>query len=136
MVAMLLVVAFRPVMRLARVGEQSAVVWKLLKRIPASAIRVIVGVSTGPPNVSMVPYPTSSQTIYRIFGAPSGATGCVKGTQSGFDSLISTAILPFHCLVIVKILIFLESTITPSDLYISHFAPQVLGGNINPHFCA
>ena len=70
MQAMLLLVAFRPVMRLERVGEQRAVVWKLLNRMPESAIRVIFGVSTGPPNVSMVPYPTSSQTIIRILGIP------------------------------------------------------------------
>src|SRR5512137_269773 len=102
MVAMLLLVAFRPVIRLARVGEQRAVVWKLLKRIPASAIRAIFGVSTGPPNVSMVPYPTSSQTMKRIFGAPSGAIGWVNGTQSGLESRISTAIFPFQGLLIVS----------------------------------
>jgi hypothetical protein len=106
MVAMLLLVAFRPVKRLARVGEQRAVVWKLLNRMPSSAIRVIFGVSTGPPKVSIVPYPTSSQTIKRIFGAPSGAIGWVNGIQSGSESLISTAIFPFHVLVILSSLCF------------------------------
>jgi hypothetical protein len=101
-VAMLLLVAFRPVMRLERVGEQRAVVWKLLNRIPESAILVMFGVSTGPPYVSMVPYPTSSQTIIRMFGDPSGAIGWVNGAQSGVASRISTAIFPFHGLVIVS----------------------------------
>jgi hypothetical protein len=77
MQAMLLLVAFLPLMRLERVGEQRAVVWKLLKRMPASAIRVIFGVSIGPPNVSIVPYPTSSQTIYRMLGDPSSASGWI-----------------------------------------------------------
>ena len=75
MQAMLLLVALRPVRRQERVGEQRAVVWKLLKRMPESAILVMFGVSTGPPYVSMVPYPTSSQTMYRMLGEPSGARG-------------------------------------------------------------
>jgi hypothetical protein len=32
--------------------------------------------------VSMVPYPTSSQTIYRMLGDPSGAVGWIYGSQS------------------------------------------------------
>ena len=55
MQAMPLEVALRPVSRLDRVGEQSAVVWKLEYRRPASAIRFMVGVSTGPPNTSIAP---------------------------------------------------------------------------------
>ena len=100
MQAMLLLVAFRPVSRQARVGEQRAVVWKLLNRMPESAIRVMFGVSTGPPYVSMVPYPTSSQTIIRTLGAPSGACGWMNGSQSGVASRMSSAIFPFHGLVI------------------------------------
>jgi hypothetical protein len=49
MVAMPLLVAFRPVSSDARVGEHSAVVWKFEYRTPMSAIRRMVGVSTGPP---------------------------------------------------------------------------------------
>ncbi len=54
-VAMPFVVALRPVRKDARVGEHSAVVWKLPKRTPMSAMRRIVGVSTGPPKTSIVP---------------------------------------------------------------------------------
>ena len=54
-VAMPLLVALRPVRRLDRVGEQSAVVWKLEYRTPASAMRRMVGVSIGPPNTSIAP---------------------------------------------------------------------------------
>ncbi len=55
MVAMPLDVALRPVSREARVGEQSAVVWKFEYRTPCCAMRLIVGVRTGPPKHSMVP---------------------------------------------------------------------------------
>ncbi len=55
MVAMPLEVALRPVSSDARVGEHNAVVWKLAYRTPRSAMRRIVGVSTGPPKTSMVP---------------------------------------------------------------------------------
>ncbi len=53
-VAMPLVVALRPVRSDARVGEQSAVVWKLENLTPMSAMRFIVGALTGPPKQSMV----------------------------------------------------------------------------------
>jgi hypothetical protein len=42
-------VALRPVSSDARVGEHSAVVWKFEYRTPMSAIRLMVGVRTGPP---------------------------------------------------------------------------------------
>ena len=54
-VAMPFEVALRPVSSEARVGEHSAVVWKLAYRTPLSAIRLIVGVCTGPPKQSIVP---------------------------------------------------------------------------------
>ena len=62
----------RPVSSAARVGEQSAVVWKLLKRRPALAIRSMVGVGIGPPKVLLAPKPTSSVRMMRMFGAPFG----------------------------------------------------------------
>ena len=40
----------RPVSKQARVGEHSAVVWKLLRRNPRAANRSNVGVAHGPPN--------------------------------------------------------------------------------------
>ena len=49
-----LLVALRPVSSDARVGEHSAVVWKFEKCTPMSAIRRMFGVSTGPPNTSIV----------------------------------------------------------------------------------
>ena len=54
-VAMPFEVALRPVSSEARVGEHSAVVWKLAYFTPWSAMRVIVGVRTGPPKLSIVP---------------------------------------------------------------------------------
>ena len=54
-VAMPLVVALRPVNKDARDGEHKAVVWKLAYRTPMSAIRHMLGASTGPPKTSMVP---------------------------------------------------------------------------------
>ena len=54
MVAIPLEVALRPVSSDARVGEHSAVVWKFEYRTPLSAMRRMVGVSTGPPKMSIV----------------------------------------------------------------------------------
>ena len=64
---------FRPVLSALRVGEHSAVVWKLLKRRPDCASRSIVGVRMGPPNVLGPPKPTSSISTITTLGAPSGA---------------------------------------------------------------
>jgi len=47
-------VALRPVSSDARVGEQSAVVWKLANFTPRSASLRMFGQSTGPPKMSMV----------------------------------------------------------------------------------
>jgi hypothetical protein len=59
-----------------------------------SAMRAMVGVSTGPPNSSMVPYPTSSHAIISTLGAASGAAGGRNGSQSGVESRMSSAIFP------------------------------------------
>ena len=62
MQAMATVVWLRPVSIAARDGEHSAVVWNCEYLRPRSAIRSIVGVSTGPPNELKAENPTSSQT--------------------------------------------------------------------------
>ena len=52
------------------------------------------GVSIRPPNGSIAEKPTSSSTMYRMFGAPSGAIGWVYGPQSGTESLMSMLTTP------------------------------------------
>ena len=94
MQAIPLVVWFRPVSRHDRVGEHSAVVWKFVYRMPRSAIRLMFGVSIRPPNGSIAENPTSSSTMYRTLGAPSGAIGWRYGSQSGTESLMSTLTTP------------------------------------------
>jgi hypothetical protein len=59
-------------------------------------MRRIVGVSIGPPKTSIAPNPTSSQTIIRTLGAPSGAFGCRNGSQSGTESRMSTLTTPLN----------------------------------------
>src|SRR3954471_4014093 len=88
-VAIPLVVWFRPVIRQDRVGEHSAVVWKFVYVSPRSAIRLTFGASTSPPYGSMAEKPTSSRTTYSTLGASSGAIGWVNGSQSGTESLMS-----------------------------------------------
>jgi len=93
-VAIPTVVALRPVSSDARVGEHSAVVWNCESRTPRCVILLMVGISTRPPKQSHVAMPVSSQTMYRTFGAPSGAVGAAYGPQSGSESLMSSSILP------------------------------------------
>ena len=57
-----LVVWLRPVSRHDRVGEHSAVVWKLVYASPRSAMRLMFGVSIRPPYGSIAEKPTSSST--------------------------------------------------------------------------
>ena len=54
MVAIPFDVALRPVKSEARVGEHSAVVWKLANFTPRAAMRAIFGHWTGPPKESIV----------------------------------------------------------------------------------
>ena len=63
----------RPVLSALRVGEHSAVVWKLLKRTPPCASLSIVGVRIGPPNVLGPPKPMSSISTMTTLGARLGA---------------------------------------------------------------
>src|SRR3954447_25975705 len=95
-VAMPFVVWLRPVIRQDRVGEHRAVVWKFVYVRPLSAIRLMFGVSIRPPNGSIARKPTSSRTMKRTFGASSGGTGCLYGSQSGTESRTSTLTTPLN----------------------------------------
>src|SRR6185295_11492597 len=64
----------RPVSSAARVGEQSAVVWKRVYLSPPAASRSKLGVSHGPPNALEAPKPTSSMRMTSTFGAPEGGS--------------------------------------------------------------
>lgn len=82
----------RPVIRAARVGEQSAVVWKRLYFTPLSATLSMFGVGTGPPKLPAAPKPTSSVMISRILGASlAAASGCGK---SEMESAVVKPMLP------------------------------------------
>src|SRR3954464_3373405 len=69
----------RPDSIAARVGEQSAVVWKRLYLRPSRASRSAVGVRHGPPNALDAPKPTSSRRTTRTLGAPLGGRGGTIG---------------------------------------------------------
>jgi hypothetical protein len=64
----------RPVSTHARVGEHSAVVWKLVYRRPPAARRSIAGVAMSEPKHPSCANPTSSSTTTTTFGASAGAT--------------------------------------------------------------
>src|SRR6478609_9859177 len=78
----------RPESMAARVGEQSAVVWKRLYFRPLAASRSAVGVWHGPPNALDAPKPTSSSRMTSTLGAPAG--GC-NGSIAGNDASGSLA---------------------------------------------
>src|SRR4051794_22406348 len=84
----------RPVRSAWRVGEQSAVVWKRLKRSPSSAKRSNVGVLHGPPNALDDPKPASSSMITRTFGAPAGGRSGLIGANDVAGSLASYVTAP------------------------------------------
>ena len=69
----------RPDSSAARVGAQSAVVWKRLNLRPPAASRSAVGVRHGPPKVLAAPKPTSSSSTISTFGAPAGGTNGSMG---------------------------------------------------------
>src|SRR5258708_7645986 len=83
---------FRPVMSAARVGEQSAVVWKRLYFRPRLANRSKFGVGIGPPNVELAPKPTSSVMMSRTLGAPGG--GWTARGKSGLESAAVRPMVP------------------------------------------
>src|SRR4249920_1409202 len=131
-VAMPFDVALRPVSSDERVGEHNAVVWKFAYRTPISAMRRMFGVCTGPPNTSIVPYPTSSQASNKTFGAPSDASGARNGPQSGVESRMSSSILPLNFFAIEGPLIVRGTApgsrqarkLTPGTYYTPTTTPQ------------
>jgi hypothetical protein len=82
----------RPVMIAARVGEQSDVEWKFVKRNPAFAIRSSVGVGITPPNVEGAPKPSSSVMMSNTLGAPFGGT--TRGGYQGLESWVLSLMTP------------------------------------------
>src|SRR5439155_27200099 len=84
----------RPVRNAARVGEQSAVVWKRLYRRPSAANFSAFGVWHGPPNTLEAPKPTSSSKINSTFGAPVGGRNGVIGGNFVSGSFASYVVSP------------------------------------------
>ena len=84
----------RPVSSAARVGEQSAVVWKRVKRRPPRASRSKLGVWQGPPNALEAPNPASSIRINSTLGAPFGGRSGPMGGNLASGSLASYATGP------------------------------------------
>src|SRR5215510_5621010 len=73
---------FRPLSSAARVGEQSAVVWKRVYFRPLAASFTNAGVWHGPPNALDAPNPTSSIKITSTLGAPvGGRSGTIGGIR-------------------------------------------------------
>src|SRR5215471_10539502 len=84
----------RPVIRAARVGEHSAVVWKRLYLSPRLASLSNVGVGIGPPKVLDAPKPTSSVMMSSTLGAPLG--GLTSLGKSGLDSSAFRSMSPLN----------------------------------------
>ena len=80
----------RPESSAARVGEQSAVVWKRLNFSPSPARRSAVGVWHGPPKALEHPKPASSISTIRTFGAPAGGRSGSIGGNFAAGSLASS----------------------------------------------
>ncbi len=82
----------RPVSTHARVGEHSAVVWKLVNRSPSAARASSTGVSMSDPKHPSWANPTSSSTTTSTLGVP----GVGRGTSGhhGVDDEKSRPITP------------------------------------------
>src|SRR6186713_3295524 len=86
----------RPVSKAARVGAQSAVVWKRLYLRPFPARRSAVGVAQGPPNALEAPNPTSSSSTTSTLGAPAGGRRGSIGGNVASGSLASRGSSPSY----------------------------------------
>src|SRR6266513_706144 len=70
-----------------------------------------------PPNGSIAEKPTSSSTTYRMFGAPSGTVGWVKGPQSGTESLMSMLTVPVNCFGMAALLLVSNAPVVDKEVY-------------------
>src|SRR5580765_2743393 len=86
----------RPLRSAARVGAQSAVVWKRLYLRPFPARRSAVGVAHGPPNVLEAAKPTSSSRTTSTFGAPAGGRNGSIGGNVASGSFASRGSSPSY----------------------------------------
>jgi hypothetical protein len=86
----------RPVSNAARVGAQSAVVWKRLYFKPFPASRSAVGVAHGPPNALEAAKPTSSSRTTSTLGAPAGGRSGSIGGNVASGSLASRGSSPSY----------------------------------------
>src|SRR6185436_8594097 len=84
----------RPESIAARVGEQSAVVWKRLYLRPSLASRSAVGVWHGPPKALDEPNPASSINTISTFGACFGGRSGVIGGNFVSGSFASYVVSP------------------------------------------
>jgi hypothetical protein len=82
------------------------------------------GVSISPPHGSIAENPTSSSTMYRTLGAPSGATGCMYGAQSGTESRMSMLMTPWNGLLIGLDLASLGCVPSHSNHGPAHITPR------------
>src|SRR5215470_17054461 len=94
----------RPVRKVERVGEQSAVVCHCEYIRPPSASFCSVGMLMRPPNGDHAARPVSSYSTTRTFGAPFGVVGSVYGVQSGLESRTSSLMTPLKGAVMVWLL--------------------------------
>src|SRR6478736_1454252 len=86
----------RPESIAARVGEQSAVVWKRLYFRPWAASFSAFGVRHGPPKALEAPKPTSSSRTTSTFGAPVGGRSGSIGGNVASGSLASRGSCPSY----------------------------------------
>jgi hypothetical protein len=84
----------RPESSAARVGEQSAVVWKRVYFRPVAASRSALGVRHGPPNALDAPKPTSSSRTISTLGAPVGGRSGRIGGNFVSGSFASSVVRP------------------------------------------
>src|SRR5262245_30987054 len=86
----------RPVMKVERVGEHSAVVCHCEYIRPRSASFCSVGMLMPPPIGDHAARPVSSYSTIRTLGDPAGAGVSMNGPQSGLESRMSSLMTPLN----------------------------------------